>query len=336
MQEDASTGVGRGEARAGPEHLVIHREGFVVATCVDEQRGEPQPQAEVFRVVLQPCAIGRLCPRPVASGIARQREGLPCLGVTGVEGDAPGQRRGRVLRLAPAQQARPQDPVGIGVLGRGVARAEVCPERQIVAPFELVREADLDDGPWVPRAQGREPLEGEARLGGGVGHQLGAREFEPSRGVRGVRLGRRREVSHSAVEVAVGHGSPPYPHVPRRARWDCHGDEEDPAERLTCPRRAQTIAAMDRSTLTRILEEAGGIRGSGAAFEPSEGHELSFYLGPPGRAMVLGGVRAVHLHQGYVQLDRKPTEGSLYLDYEAIHGVAIRPPDDVSGRRPGF
>lgn len=93
---------------------------------------------------------------------------------------------------------------------------------------------------------------------------------------------------------------------------------------------------MDRSTLARILEEADGVTGKDSVFETSAGHQLSFYLGQPGQAMVLGEILKVHLHQGYVQLDRKPTEGSVFLDYEAVHGLALRPPDEVSGRRPGF
>ncbi len=82
---------------------------------------------------------------------------------------------------------------------------------------------------------------------------------------------------------------------------------------------------MDRSTLAGILDHAEGISGSDHDYSVAEGHRLAFYLGRPGQAMILGEVLSVQLHQGFVQLDRKSDEGSVYVDYDAIHGLAVRP-----------
>ncbi len=224
--------------------------------------------------------------------------------------------------------------MGIGATRRSVAGALIRTQRQVVASLELVGEADLHEGTRVGRTQRSQSEESAPSGRRRVRHQVSARQLEPTSG--DLRLGPRGrlEAPNRLIEIAMDHGAPPYPHVS-----GCAGDhqgEQEQREPLTCPPRPETIGPMDRSTLARILEEADGITGKESVFEASSGHQLSFYLGQPGQALVLTEILKVHLHQGYVQLDRKPTEGSVFLDYEAVHGLALRPPDEVRGRRPGF
>lgn len=333
VQQDAPTGVRRRKVGAPLEHLVVDGKRLVVTPRVHEERGEAEAQPKMLGMVGEPCPVRGLSPSPVPDGVTGQRQRLPGLGVARIDLHAPRQGPQGILRLAPAQQAGPQHPVGVSVARGEVPCAKVGTQRQVVAPLELVGETHLDDWARVRGAKRREPREGTAGLRGRVGHQARSGQLEPADSVARIGLSGRLETPNGLIEVAVNHRAPPYPHIPRGAGRQ---QRQEQRQCLTGPPRPETIAPMDRSTLTRILEEADGITSSGSVFEPSEGHRLSFYLGEPGRAMVLGEVRAVHLHQGYVQLDRKPTDGSLFFDYEAIHGLALRPPDEISGRRPGF
>ena len=90
---------------------------------------------------------------------------------------------------------------------------------------------------------------------------------------------------------------------------------------------------MESVTLAQILSHAPGVDLKGNTYETAKGHRLSFYIGRSGQAMVLSDILKVQLHDGFVQLERKKADGVLYFDVSVIHGVAIRPPEDV---RAGF
>jgi hypothetical protein len=52
--------------------------------------------------------------------------------------------------------------------------------------------------------------------------------------------------------------------------------------------------------------------------------------------MVIGDVAGGKLADGFVELMTRETKTTTYLDYEAIHGVAVRPPKEEEKRRAGF
>ena len=87
---------------------------------------------------------------------------------------------------------------------------------------------------------------------------------------------------------------------------------------------------MEAVTLGQILSHASGVELKGTTYETAAGHRLSFYIGAGDQAMVLSGIVKVELHQGFVRLERKPGDGTLYFELSVVHGVAIRPPDDAT------
>jgi hypothetical protein len=96
------------------------------------------------------------------------------------------------------------------------------------------------------------------------------------------------------------------------------------------------MPTMKREVLSEILVAAKGVDTKSGSFEVGEGHHVTFYVGQPGQAMVIGDVAGGKLADGFVELMTRETKTTTYLDYEAIHGVAVRPPKEEEKRRAGF
>jgi hypothetical protein len=80
---------------------------------------------------------------------------------------------------------------------------------------------------------------------------------------------------------------------------------------------------MKRDILAAILQSATGMKKEGDGFRASEEAHFSLYLGEPGNAMVVNGVRGVTLADDYLVVDAG-VKGKLYLSYEAVHALAER------------
>ncbi|MCA9536915.1 MAG: hypothetical protein KC593_24700 [Myxococcales bacterium] len=96
---------------------------------------------------------------------------------------------------------------------------------------------------------------------------------------------------------------------------------------------------MNRSTLENILDRASGVtRGAknGSVFEVEEGHRVTFYLGRPGQAMEISDLQRCTLHDDYVELASGESETITFVEYEAIHALAAKPPKGDAKRRAGF
>ena len=95
---------------------------------------------------------------------------------------------------------------------------------------------------------------------------------------------------------------------------------------------------MNRSTLENILDRASGVtRAKNASeFEVGEGHRVTFYLGRPGQAMEISDLQRAKLHDDFVELTGNESETVTFVDYEAIHAVAAKPPKGDAKRRAGF
>ena len=95
---------------------------------------------------------------------------------------------------------------------------------------------------------------------------------------------------------------------------------------------------MNRSTLENILDRASGITRAknGSEFDVEEGHRVTFYLGRPGQAMELPDLQRAKLHDDFVELTGNESETVTFVDYEAIHAVAAKPPKGDAKRRAGF
>jgi hypothetical protein len=88
---------------------------------------------------------------------------------------------------------------------------------------------------------------------------------------------------------------------------------------------------MKRETLTAILQSATGMKKEGDGFRAGDGTRFAFYLGEPGKAMVINDVQAVMLADDYLVVDAG-VKGKLYLSYDAVHALAER---DAAGARMG-
>lgn len=72
------------------------------------------------------------------------------------------------------------------------------------------------------------------------------------------------------------------------------------------------------------------------AFDVKDGHEVSFYLGTPGQAIVVVDVKRVVLEPQHVEIataDRR----TFYVPFESVIGLAARAPRDAeAARKTGF
>jgi len=96
------------------------------------------------------------------------------------------------------------------------------------------------------------------------------------------------------------------------------------------------MPTMTRDVLTQVLSAAVGVDENGGSFEVGEGHHVTFYVGQPGQAMVVADIAGGKLRDGFVELMTRETNTTTFLDYDAIHGVATRPPKEEETRRAGF
>jgi len=105
---------------------------------------------------------------------------------------------------------------------------------------------------------------------------------------------------------------------------------------LTSPDDAPTMPAMTRDVLIQVLSAAVGVEQKSDSFEVGEGHHVTFYVGQPGQAMVIGEIASGTLQEGFVEVVVRETHTTTFLDYDAVHAVATRPPKEEEKRRAGF
>lgn len=94
---------------------------------------------------------------------------------------------------------------------------------------------------------------------------------------------------------------------------------------------------MTRDVLRKILARAPGAEQSKDHFNVSKEHHLTFYLGEPGRAMVVSDIEQVVLDdEDFVEASARETGSTIYIPYDVIQAVALRPPKKSDERRAGF
>src|SRR5262249_31703312 len=148
-----------------------------------------------------------------------------------------------------------------------------------------------------------------------LGGHLGAADRDPARRV-GRRLARRfAEVPRRTLEVAFVHRAAAARHRRRRAAREQHAEQRQ--------RRRGTPTPMTKDLLQTILGRSPSVEDRKKAFETKDGHELSFYLGTPGQAMVVSEVKRVVLEAAHVEVgtgDRR----TIYVPYESVIGIAAK------------
>ena len=88
--------------------------------------------------------------------------------------------------------------------------------------------------------------------------------------------------------------------------------------------------------LESMLEEATGVQRSEDSYLVGDGFRLSLYVGQPGQAMEVAEVSALRMRDSYCEVSSNETNTVFYLEYSSLHGIAIRSPNSVGGRRAGF
>ncbi len=94
---------------------------------------------------------------------------------------------------------------------------------------------------------------------------------------------------------------------------------------------------MTRDVLRKILARAPGVEAKKDHYEIGKEHHLSFYLGEPGRAMVVGEIERIAIDDDdVVEVATRETGTTVYIPYDVIQAVAIKPPKEEEQRRAGF
>ena len=89
---------------------------------------------------------------------------------------------------------------------------------------------------------------------------------------------------------------------------------------MTDPRSRPTIAAMQRDTLLSILQRTEAMRLDGDRFRVKEDHDLTVYLGQPGRATAIDHVLSLALADGHIEVEARD-RGTFYVTYEVVHAL---------------
>jgi hypothetical protein len=77
---------------------------------------------------------------------------------------------------------------------------------------------------------------------------------------------------------------------------------------------------MQRETLQTILRRAPGMQEDGERFRVREDHEVTFYLGQPGRAVSIDHVLSVLLADTHIEIEARD-RGRFYATYEVVHAL---------------
>ena len=89
---------------------------------------------------------------------------------------------------------------------------------------------------------------------------------------------------------------------------------------------------MKKETLLKILERAAGLTKDGGCFRSQNGHNIAFYLGEPGNAMVINGVQTVIVEAEHLEIVAKSST-TLYVTYEAVHALSVKQEEDSKDSR---
>ena len=106
---------------------------------------------------------------------------------------------------------------------------------------------------------------------------------------------------------------------------------------MTGAERRGTTFGMTRDLLTAILGRSSSVDESKKAFDTKDGHELSFYLGTSGQAMVVGEIKRVVLEPNHVELSASERR-TFFVPYESVISVMAKAPrsETESARKTGF
>lgn len=77
---------------------------------------------------------------------------------------------------------------------------------------------------------------------------------------------------------------------------------------------------MQRETLVAMLKRAEGVRLDGDRFRVTEDHEVTVYLGQPGRAVAIDHVLSIVLTDSHAEIEARD-RGIFYVAYDVLHAL---------------
>lgn len=92
---------------------------------------------------------------------------------------------------------------------------------------------------------------------------------------------------------------------------------------------------MSKEVLVEMLQHVTGLQREGAIFTAKPGHQITIYIGEPGRAMSLNDVERVELRDAHIEITAK-ARGTLFCPADAKFAVADNPEVPGRSKRAGF
>ncbi len=77
---------------------------------------------------------------------------------------------------------------------------------------------------------------------------------------------------------------------------------------------------MSRETLVTILQRTDAVRLDGDRYRVKEEHDLTLYLGQPGRAVAIDHVLSLVLADAHLEVEARD-RGTFYLEYAVVHAL---------------
>lgn len=87
---------------------------------------------------------------------------------------------------------------------------------------------------------------------------------------------------------------------------------------------------MQRETLQTILRRAKGVAQEGDRYRVKEDHQLTLYLGQPGRAVAIEHVLSITLADAHFEIEARD-RGTFYATYESAHALLDSPRKERKG-----
>jgi hypothetical protein len=93
---------------------------------------------------------------------------------------------------------------------------------------------------------------------------------------------------------------------------------------------------MQRETLLAILQRAAGVSADGDRHRTGDGHQVTIYVGQPGRAVAIDHVLSLFLAATHLEIEARD-RGTFYVAYDAVHAVLDAGKNEKKGAaRAGF
>jgi len=92
---------------------------------------------------------------------------------------------------------------------------------------------------------------------------------------------------------------------------------------------------MSKDVLLQMLPRVPGLTGKGAVFESKAGHQITMYIGSPGRAMAISEVTRIEVREAHVEVTSK-SRGTLFCPADEAFSVGDNAETEGRSKRAGF